>query len=996
MKHVYTCREGLEPWFPHPLGTFPAESPVSSGYMTSRGVSFHATSLATASMMAIATILVAAGSARAQDATNPVEQVVVTSTRITTGGFDAPTPTQVVGAAQIQSQSEPNVFTILNQIPALQGTATTSTGTTSSSAGTDGLSVVNLRALGQTRSLVLIDGQRTVGVNTTGVSDVSEFPQALIQRVDVVTGGASASWGSDAVAGVVNFIIDKNFTGIKGNLEGSITTYGDGEDGTVQLSAGTGFDHDRGHFEISGEFTANSGVGPADTRPWYQGWKILERTIAGTPPGQPEYIASPHVADALLSPGGVITGQGTSLTSSIVGTAFGPGGRPFPLQYGSTVISPWMIGGDQRSDEGGIGADLDSRLTRGTLYARLSYNINSDTNVYATFNYGTVYTSNVAFYSTYKPGNLTIQCDNPYLPAGIAAACGGAGHAVQFGTENADLPNIVVQNTRTQRRYVVGADGAFGLFDKDWTWSAYYEHGENDIINNNFNQTLTNLYNAAIDAVEQPDGTIVCRSAVARSQGCQPFDVIGTGVGDPSAAGYFTGTAWMRTYLRQEAASISANGEPLSLWAGPVSVALGAEFREEAFHQDADCASNGTCGNPLLSAQGNNWFSGNFHPSRGNFHVFEGFLETVVPLLKSDTWGVSDIDLAARATDYSTSGYVTTWKVGFTYSPAFLDGIKLRALQSRDIRAPNLAELFGAPSTPTGGVIDDFDPYKGQTFIVHEPTISNPNLKPEKSQTTEVGLVFQPGWLNGFNASVDYYRIAVKGEIGTVTAQQTMDLCYQGNQALCSLVQFDANQVPTYVTVQDINLAAVTTDGFDIQASYGADLDALMGIPGMLSLTSSATHVSKFITNTGIPGQPLYETAGMNSGSIPLWRWTSTEEYSDDRYAFTLTERWTSPGVINTAYIQCTTDCPIPTVNNPTINDNHMDGAFYLDVGGSYDIMKSADGFQITAYFKIDNITNAAPAPDPQFGSLPINFGANPVLYDDLGRYYHIGIRFND
>jgi iron complex outermembrane receptor protein len=962
--------------------------------------------LATASAIALITMLVHSRPATAQPAATPtVEQVEVTSTRITASGFDAPTPTTVVSLSQIQNQAEPNIFTVVNMLPELQGSAAPETGTTSSSAGTDGLSVLNLRSLGQTRTLVLLDGQRIVGSNTTGVVDVSQLPQGLIQRVDVVTGGASASWGSDAVAGVVNFILDKNFTGIKGNIEGGITTYGDDQTGTLDLSVGTGFDHDRGHIEFSGEFSNSPGVGaPQNTsRTWYQGYKILENTIAGTPAGQPEYIASAHVTDELLAPGGIITGQGTSLSSSIVGTTFGANGQISQYQYGSPIINPYQIGGPPSSDEGGNGAWLESALQRSTLYGRISYDITPNITVYGTINYGEVHTHNVAFLSTYKPGNLTIQCDNAYLPASISTACGGAGHSFTFGTENVDLPNVDVDNVRTQRRYVLGADGNYSLFDKKWTWSTYYQHGEDDVINNNFNQTDTPLYNQAIDAVAGPGGSIVCRSAVAQAQGCVPINVFGTNTvnSTPGAYPYFEGTAYMQTYLRQDAASLSTNGQLFSTWAGPVSLATGAEYRQEAFHQRADCISNGACSNSLLSSAGNNWFSGNFHPSRGNFHVYEAFVETVVPLLNDNNLGSADIDLAGRATDYSTSGYVQTWKAGLNYTPgflpSFLEGLRFRALQSRDIRAPNLSELFGAPSTPTGGVIDDFGPSKGQNFIVHEPTISNLALKPEKSQTSELGIVFQPTWLPGFQTSIDYYRIAVKGEIGTVTAQQTMDLCAAGNQTLCNNIEFGPGQIPTFVTVQDINLAAVTTDGFDVDASYNVPMSSLIdGVDGNLGITSNLTHVSKFITNTGIVGQPLFETAGMNSGSVPLWRWLASETYDTDEWGVSVTERYTSAGVINTAYVQCTSSCPLPTVNNPTINNNQMGDAFYLDVGGHVNLPKIIDGLESEFYFKIDNVLDKDPAPDPQFGSLPINLGVNPTLYDTLGRFYHIGIRFND
>jgi iron complex outermembrane receptor protein len=935
------------------------------------------------------------GAAVAQE--GGVEQIVVSSTRVQRNGYDAPTPTTVVGADDIAKNAEPNIFTTINQLPELAGSAATNTGTTSSSAGTNGRSTLNLRALGTNRTLVLVDGQRVVGVDTTGGADISQFPQGLIQRVDIVTGGASASWGSDAVAGVVNFIMEKKFEGWKANASVGQTTYNDDQQANIEATYGTSMFGGRGHFEISAEFATNGGVkSPLGRRPWYQGWKLLQYPITATPAGSPQYTASPNVSDFLLSPGGIITGKGTSLSAAIVGTTFGPNGGASRFQYGAVQINPYMIGGDQRSDEG-WGADLDAALTRGTAYARFSYDLTPTTSIWTTVQYGSVYTSNVAFYSTYKPGNLTLQCDNPFLTSSIATACGGAGHSVVYGTMNADLPNIQVQNNRTMRRYALGGDGAFSIFGTDWTWNAVFTHGENDIINRNRNQTTTRYYNAAIDAIAGPGGTPICRDPAYQAIGCQAYNVVGTGVGDKSAASFFSGTAFMQTYLRQEAGSVSFNGSPFSLWAGPVSVAAGYEYREEAFHQNADCRSYSNCGQPTVLNSESNWFSGNFHPSKGSYHVNEAFLEAVVPLLNSPAWGSADLDIAGRATEYSASGQIQTWKVGLTYALGFLDGVKIRALQSRDVRAPNLSDLYAAASTPTGGVTDDLPgPTFGKTYIISNPTLSNPNLTPEKAQTTEVGIVFQPSWFPGFSSSVDYYRIYVRDAIGTISTQQTMDLCVLQNvTSLCQFITRDpVTNVPTKVALSKINLASLKTDGFDIEASYTAQLsDWLPELPGQLSIRSLATHVSKYITNPGIKGQPFIEIAGQNTGSVAMWRWVGVESLDMDNWSLTLTERWFSGGKINKSYIECTTGCPVPTSAVGTINNNHMDGAFYLDVGGSYNVYKTDDGLLAQVYFKVDNALNLDPVPSPTFGSLPINNGANPVLYDTLGRLFRLGFR---
>ena len=197
----------------------------------------------------VALLALSAGTAMAQEG---VEQVVVSSTRLQAAGFDAPTPTTVISAADLEAQAKPNVFDSLKDLPALQGStgAAAQAGTTSN--GLIGLSALGLRALSPLRTLTLMDGQRIVAANLNGVVDVSMVPQMLIQRVDIVTGGASASWGSDAVAGVVNFVIDKKFEGFKANIFGGGSTYGDMGNLTIQAAAGTSFAGGRGHFEVAG------------------------------------------------------------------------------------------------------------------------------------------------------------------------------------------------------------------------------------------------------------------------------------------------------------------------------------------------------------------------------------------------------------------------------------------------------------------------------------------------------------------------------------------------------------------------------------------------------------------------------------------------------------------------------------------------------------------------------------------------------------------------
>ncbi len=616
-----------------------------------------------------------------------------------------------------------------------------------------------------------------------------------------------------------------------------------------------------------------------------------------------------------------------------------------------------------------------------------------------------VRTSNASVRGAYRPDYFTIQCGNApgganaYLPASINAAC-VADNITNFRL-GSNLPMLsnptTVLNQRDFNRFTVGADGSFGLFGKQWTWSTYGEHGINDDTEHVRNVTLVPNLVAAVDAVAGPNGTIVCRSAVAQAQGCAPIDIFGTSPASSSAVSFLQGgqlrqtQPYQQTYERQEAASFILNGEPLNDWAGPISMATGIEYREEAYTVYGDPAGNGGTVGPLLDPAGNNWFAGNFHSGGGNYHVTEGFVELGVPLINDTAWGKADLNVAGRATGYSTSGYVSTWKVGFTWDTP-VDGLRLRALQSRDVRAPNLSELFAAPQVSNNSVINDFaTPPTSQN--VQFAAVGNTALKPEKSLNTQVGAVYQPSWFPGFNMSVDYYRVGIKGQIGSLSAQQEVDLCFQGFTSQCSSIITVNNgpvQTSNFVRIltQSFNLATAVTEGIDYEASYQFALgDDIM--PGNFVVRALATNVMKFLTNSGVPGTIPVETAGTNTGAIPHWKILGVQTYALDKWSLTFTENWISQGVYNRNYVPCDAgSCPLPTTVHPTINTNKMDGAFYLDVGGSYDFTDHWQG-----YFKVDNVANLDPVASP--GTTPNQYGANPSLYDTIGRMFRVGVRVN-
>ncbi|MDN4053536.1 TonB-dependent receptor [Massilia sp. YIM B02763] len=935
--------------------------------------------------------------------------VRISGSRIAARGFSQPTPTTSLSSADLEKAAKPNLFNTLVELPALQGSTGRTTSTNSTSSGIQGLSSLSLRGLGPIRTLTLLDGQRVVGANVTGVTDVSQFPQLLVKRVDVVTGGASASYGSDAVGGVVNFITDKKFEGFKANVEGGQTKYNDDKSGTVQAAWGKAFMNDRLHVTVSGEFSKENGIDApgfgevgAGGRDWYRNTVYERRPLSQTNDGRPEYRVIDHAQQYQYSKYGLIT------SGPLQGTAFGAGGAPYQFQYGSNgvplgngqvsnCVNPFCVGGDLTGSVGS-GTNLAMNFKRQVAYTRLSWDLDPDNEIYFTANW-----AQVASHFTPNPGaakqaNLTIQCDNPFLPASIAAACAANNiTSFQYGTANAIFPsNINVHPTRTQRRFVVGADGKFNLFGREWNYDAYVEHGENTTNINVHDITLNTRYNNAIDAVRLADGTIACRNATARANGCLPFNIIGNNPVDPAAWRYIAPEAGpiQRTEQSQDVASFNVNGEIFDGWAGPISMATGAEYRREKYTVKGDPYGAGVSpdslslpGYPadptLNSTIGNNWYAGNYHNGGGSYNVREAYVEFNVPVLKSERWGEANINVADRQTKYSTAGSNGTWKLGATWKTP-VDGLRLRAVTSKDVRAPNLSELFAAPV-----VVNNQVQYQGNAISVQQRTVGNTNLRPETARNNSFGIVLsQPSWAPGFSVSLDYFDIKVKDVISTLTIQQEVDLCAAGNQEICSAMVLNSPG-NNYVTVQNFNLASLHAKGFDIETAYRKNLDAFK-LPGRFTFRALATRNLHFITDSGVVGTIPSEGAGVNLGNTPKWKVLASQTWDgllNDKLSLTLTERWFSDGVYSNEFIECQTNCPTSTLIHPTIYDNQMKGATYLDFGGSWNISK-----QLMLYFKVDNLTDRDPEPAPQANP---SFAINPALYDVVGRTYRVGLRYN-
>ena len=275
------------------------------------------------------------------------------------------------------------------------------------------------------RTLVLIDGQRSVGATTTGLVDINNIPQDLVTRVDVVTGGASAAYGSDALAGVVNFVLNRTYEGVKGEISGGLTSYGDDYNYRMRLTGGLGFDGDRGHFIFSGEITDDNGIRGVPRARNNQGWALIPNPAYVAGNGMPAFLNVNHAYTYAATFGGVIVG------GPLGGTAFGPGGIQRKLNFGSITANPWTVGGDWQAYQANGTPNLDPSQVSQRIFGRLSYEITPDITVFGQYSWAEAHTIGANEPILYV-GNLTINADNAFIPASTTRLCVARGRHQEF------------------------------------------------------------------------------------------------------------------------------------------------------------------------------------------------------------------------------------------------------------------------------------------------------------------------------------------------------------------------------------------------------------------------------------------------------------------------------------------------------------------------------------------------------------------------------------
>jgi outer membrane receptor protein involved in Fe transport len=894
-----------------------------------------------------------------------MESIQVTGSRVARGGYDTPAPITLMTEEDIQSAAPGSIADFVNTMPSVTGSSTASTSSGSLSSGASGISALNLRALGTGRTLVLFDGQRNVVSASTGQVDTNTFPQSLIKNVEIVTGGASSVYGSDAISGVVNFILDKKYVGLKSQVEYGETTYGDRENGKVVLTYGSELAGGDGHLLLSGEYYSANGI-HYTTRDWAENGYV-GMINPDTSDGAPYFLVDTGIGISTYTPGGLIT------SDELKGTYFGVDGAVNQLAYGD-VSGQWMQGGDwEYSTSGMLGTNsLAADEERKNLFARLSYAL-GDSEVFFQGSYAEY--DGLSYYINPTSTGVTIYADNAYLPSSVASQMASLGlDSFTLGTSNVDMPASGANNKRDTTRIVMGGDGEFKLSDKFFTWDAYYQYGKTKT-----DEHMTETYNTsrltlATDAVVDPDsGEIVCRSTLTdTTNGCVPLNRLGVGVASDEALDYVLGRPQRTQEFIQNVAAVNFSTADIEGWAGPISIAFGGEYRHE--EMDGNVEDEYTSG----------WKYGNYLVTTGSYNVKEAYVESLIPLMDG-----LDFNGAMRYTDYSTSGGVTTWKAGVTYQP--VDDVTLRLTRSRDIRAPNLSELYAAGTARSNSVT-----INGESVSMIQNLQGNPTVAPEEADSWGVGFIFRPSFFENFSATIDYYDVEIDGVITYVSADDTAEYCVEyGVQKYCDNMIYSSDGTLETINLLYDNLNSMTAKGIDYDFTYSFDMADVVDLgAGTVKLRFLATNYLENITDDGVTAT---DSAGSNAGSTPDWKYRATASYDIDDLSFTITARGVSDGVINNSYIECSANCPESSAPNYTINDNSIDGEVYFDLYASK-TFDFGDASAAEFYLSINNFFDTDPAmvaypayqgSENRPGYLP----TNRELYDVLGRQFKLGVR---
>lgn len=864
--------------------------------------------------------------------------------------------------------------------------------------GSNGTASIDLRGLGSNRTLVLINGKRFVPATLGGVVDTNNVPVSLLERVDLVTGGASAVYGADAVSGVVNFITKRNFSGVEASTLYSVSGKNDARRYKSDLTIGANLADGRGNVVLN--------VGTTRTQPL----RLADRDYAGTVissstgnPGGFSGTAVPAIWSGMPTPinGSRVIDATTGLLRSAVTSGPPDGYNTNPPNY------------------------FETPLTRTQVSALGHFTINEHAEAYAEiFHTRSNVTLNLAPSGTFGV-SLNIPIGNPYIPNAvrqqlcaaynIAAANCVVGNATEFaaaiGRRFVEAGPRIYNYDNVSTQYTAGLRGAIPYLES-WSYDVYYQQGRSD-------QTQTTGNGFSSTKLQQAVRALNTTSCTVSTGGCVPINLFGdAGTITPAMLNFLSVPTFQTTLVTQNVISASANGEiavaksPFA--ARPLSLAIGAEQRK---------VFGGNKSDAIVQTQGGLLGSGAPTPDRsGELEFKETYVEANMPLVQNLP-GVYALNLEGgyRNTKFSTSAGTnqsySSWKGGFDYAP--MKGLRLRAEKQRATRAPNVNELY-APITTGLSTSSLGDPCAGTISIaglaalcqqtgvpasqigsvappssnqINNTSGGNPNLSPEKADTTTVGLVWDPVFVENLSLSLDFWKIKINGAVSSPTASQVIAGCYSAalnpsysNNVFCQLIGRDRltgtlNGVgsPGVITQQS-NLGVYDYSGVDVGATYRLKL-AKFGAPamGLVDFSLQYSHLNK-ADYTSLPSVATLHQAGHYGVDVGT-------PYSKDRFSqrttwsvgdFSLGYNWRYIG--STTVQEGSESAYLP-------QNTSIKAYSYVDLTGTWQVLKN-----LKLSTTINNAFDKAP-PNVGTGIGPgaTNYGNTfPTAYDVIGRRYTV------
>ena len=955
-------------------------------------------------------------------ATTSLDRITVTGSRIARQGFVTPSPVTAITAEEIRATGAVNIGDLLTKMPALSPNYTL--GNSTRFIGTAGLGLLDLRGMGTTRTLVLVNGRRHVGSSPGSTAvDVNTIPTEWIERVEIITGGASAVYGADAVAGAVNFIMKKSFEGFELRGQTGQADEGGFDRSFVSFSGGSDFADGRGSAAISLEYSKQDRFGRGDR-------KIGREYLISVP--NPSY--DPTQPPSESNPQTVISGPGGNHSISYGGTfnvgtftpgnpatwgnryVFNPDGTFRPNRYDGTVVSATSCVDCDFADLNAV-ADLQPAFDRFSFNTVVNFDLSENHRLFFEGKYSK--TESEFFGQPTFDQPIRIRRQNPYVSAQLGALMDARGLTqLQINRFNVDAGRRGENVERQTVRAVLGIEGFFG---DNWSYEASANYGQTTIDRLNLNNRINERWHAGMDVARDTNGNLVCRTTIdptavnphtntvyssfART-GCVPFSVFGNGAVSPEAAAWFNTNSLNTSKLEQTVLTASvANSALFALPAGDVGFAGGFEYRKETSRENTD----------PLAALGLTFL--NAIPSRaGEYDVNEIFAETTIPLL-ADLPGVNRLalDLAGRYSDYSSIGSTMTWNVGLDWT--IIPSLRFRATTAQAVRAPNIGELYN-PQSQNFATINDPCNYQStnpnrpataqdqalrianctalgipqgwvDTFSANRPGVSggNPELMEEEAKTVSFGFVWQPEFIEGLGVSVDYWRVTLTDAIGAVTAQTNATRCVDSpggiNNSFCQFITraptggytdpqgriFPEYSITSWLALNE-NLAKSRRVGVDVEVDYRFEFlggDSTVRFVGTRLIQSREwpfqdfpEEFDEYVTYVTDPRWRAQLNATYKRGN---WRGSWDLNYVDGNLRVFPESYNANPGSQS------------PIRNGSWTYHNMQIGYTFADTG-------------LDVYLGVDNVFDKDP---------PLNyFGADigSALYDNIGRFMYLGATY--